>query len=269
MGFSLFTDLITPTKYKVPEAATVDLKSEQLANVDANAATFDAAKGLAAQYNDFMQQQVSNRLKQTMPEFAGLEAQASANYAAQLRGELTTSDAAASQRSSAAQALRLGTFNSPAGGALQLRNLGLRQAQVQQQAQAQLPNYLSAITGIQKAPLFDFSNAFLTAGQRVEYQFKNATNRFNVQNLRNQMAAQPPAWQKALAGFGDSILDAVASYYTMGASGMANGVGKGANGRSTTNTGFNVGDAQQQLAQEAEFSGGGLSGASSEGWGYF
>jgi hypothetical protein len=235
--------------------------SEQLANTQANAAAFAGAKELATQYNDFMQQQVSKRLRETVPELEGLEAQASANFAKQLGGELSLSDAAGAQRKSAARALGLGVAGSPAGSALMLRDLGLTQYGVQQQAQQQLPGYLATIAGIKKAPLFDFSNVFLSPGQRIGFQFENATRRWNVQNLKNQMAVQPEPWMKSLAGFGDSILDAVAAYYTGGASAM----GGGGSGGGKSN-GFSVGDYQQQSAQFGESRGSGYGPPASSGY---
>lgn len=249
MGFSIFTDLITPTKYKVPDAVTVDPGSEQLANTQANAAAFAGAKKLASDYNDYMQQEVSRRLKQTMPEFEGLQSQAAANLAAGLRGELSASDAAASQRSSAARALGLGIGGSGAGAALTARDLGLKQYQLQQQAQSQLPGYLSTIAGITKAPLFDFSNTFLTPAQRIEIAFKNKTNQWNVQNLRNQMAVQPEPWMKSLAGLGDSVVNAAAAYFTMGGSAMGGGGSSSGGGGS-----FKVGDYMQQSRMMQESS---------------
>jgi len=198
-----FTDLITPTKYGIPPSQAVDTGLEQLANDRGNTASFGATTGLASSYNDFQQQQMANQLRKSMPEFDSLEAQASANYGRQLQGLLSDSDAAASQRSSAAVNLGRGTAGSPAGAAYTLRQLGLSQFQVQTQAQQQLPGYLSAISGIKKAPLFDFSNSFVSADQRIAASFKNNENAWNVANLKAQMKAQPSPFAKAATGLAD------------------------------------------------------------------
>lgn len=258
MGFSLFTDLITPTKYKIPDAATVDLSGEQLANVESNAASFEAAKGLAEQFNTFMQSQVSKRLRENVHEFEGFQAQASANIAKRLRGELSLGDVAAKQRSSVAGTLGRGTAGSPAGTATVLRDLGLLQYGEQKSAEAALPGYLSAIVGLKNAPLFDFSNVFMSPAQRIQFQFENKSRAWNVQNLKNQMKVQPEPWQKAVAGFGDSVLDAVAAYYTMGASSMGGG-----GGSAQKSGGFNVGQYQQQNRMMLESG----SGGNNAGWG--
>lgn len=250
MGFSFFSDLINPTKYDVPAAPQVDAGLEQKNAVQGNLATFDVAKELASKYNDFMAQQVSQRLATNQPYFAGLEKQIAGNYASQLGGQLSMSDAAASQRSSMGKALGLGIGGSPAGGALALRNLGLTQYGVQQQAQAGAAGFMGQMAQIKQAPMFDFSNVFLSPAQRIQTAQWNATNQWNVQNLQNQMKVQPDPWMKATAGLGDSVLTAAAAYYTMGASSMGGGGGSGGSGG-----GFNVGQAMQQRNMMSEYGG--------------
>lgn len=223
MAFSLFSDLITPTKYKVPDAPQLDVNAEQLAAISGNTTAFGASKKLATDYNDFMRQQVMKSL-QAVPGYADLSSTMAKNLAAQLRGELTSSDAAATQRSSAAQALGMGIGGSAAGTALTARNLGLRQYQVQQNAQAQTPGWLSTMANVTRAPMYDFSNTFLSPGQRIQASMWNKEQAWNVQNLRNQMSVQPAPWMKALAGFGDSALTAATGYFTMGG-GMGGGGG--------------------------------------------
>ncbi len=248
MGFSLFTDLITPTRYKIPDAATVDINQEQLANVKSNAETFASAKELAQQYNDFMAEQVSNRLKANFPQFEGLQTAGADVIAKRLAGVLSTSDAAGVQRRSAARSLGLGVAGSPAGGALTLRDLGLSQYQAQSQGLAELGNFTQTVLGAKNAPLFDFSNVFMTPQQRIAIQFQNKTNQWNVQNLRNQMAVQPDPWEKALAGFGDSLL-------TLAGSAATGGVGN-SNSPSGGRSNFNIGSYMQQSNQMADSGGG-------------
>lgn len=206
-AFNFFSDLITPTKYDVPEAPQLDITGEQLANVQANAASFAGAKDLAAQYNDFMASQVAKQIRQSMPEFEGLQSQVSKNLAAQLRGEISTSDLAASQRSSAARSLGLGLGGSPAGAAMTARDLGLTQLGIQQQAQAQTPAWMQSIVGMKRAPMFDFSSVFLTPAQRLNLSWQNKASAWNVQNLKNQLEAQPEPWMRAMAGLGDPLGD--------------------------------------------------------------
>lgn len=218
MGFSFFSDLITPTKYSVPTAPTVDLTGEQKANAESNTASFKAAKELAQQFNDFMSQQVQARLKQNMPYMQGLEDQAAANYAKQLRGEISDSDAASAQRRSAARALGSGMNV----GALTARDLGLTQFQVQNQAQQGVTGFLGGMAQLKNAPLFDFSNIFMSPSQRIGYQFQNKENDWKVQNMKNQMAVQPEPWMRALAGLGDSLTNyATSAGGIMGSSGSS------------------------------------------------
>jgi hypothetical protein len=207
VAFSFFSDLINPTKYDMPDAPVVDVTKEQQNAVQGNLASFDVAKELAQKYNDFMAQQMQDRLAKTQPYLAGLENQIAGNYASQLRGEISTSDAAASQRGSMAKALGLGLGGSQAGGALALRNLGLTQYGVQQQAQQGAVNFMGSMKNIKQTPMFDFSNVFMSSADRVSAQFRNSENAWNVQNQQNQMAAQPEPWMKAFAGLGDTALN--------------------------------------------------------------
>lgn len=244
-GFSLFSDLINPTKYDVPDAPQLDITQNQLDTTAGNAASFEAAKKLASDYNDFFRQQVSKSLESGVPGFKSISEQLSKNLQAQLGGELSLSDAAASQRSSAARALGLGIGGSQAGAALTARDLGLSQFQIQQNAQAQAPGYLSTMANLTRAPMYDFSNVFLSPMQRAQLSWQNMSTKWNVQNLQNQMAVQPEPWQKALAGFGDSLLTAAASYATMGGFGGIGGGGGNSLGYSNpsmNNTDFNYGD---------------------------
>lgn len=261
MGFSLFTDLITPTKYKIPEAPQIDVTTEQKNAVAGNEATFAAAKDLARQYNEFMAQQVQARLKQNMPYMQGLEDQAASNYAKQLRGELSESDAAAVQRRSAARALGSGVNV----GALTSRDLGLSQYQIQQQAQAQMPGFLQGMNALKAAPMYDPASMFMSPAQRIGVTQWNKTQQWNVQNLKNQMAVQPEPWAKALAGFGDSILDAAASYFTMGGSAMADQGDKKKSGGGKKKT-FTVGDAIQDQNMMGDWGYSGAGGSADSGY---
>lgn len=229
-GFSLFTDLISPTKYGMPDYTAVDPSQIQLDTQAGNAASFQAAKGLATDYNAFMRQQQQQALEQGIPGYSNIAKQLSGNFQSQLKGELSSSDLAATQRNSAAKALGLGVAGSPFGAALTARDIGLRQYQVQQNAQAQAPGYLQTMRGLTAAPMYDFSNVFLSPQQRVQYAFQNNANQWQVANAKAQMAAQPEPWMKALAGFGDSILTGAASYATMGGFGGFGGGSMGGGG---------------------------------------
>lgn len=233
-SFSFFTDLITPTKYKVPDWSDINPTTIQDQTNTGNAASFAGAKQLASDYNDFMRQQVQKSLQANVPGYSGITDQISKNIQSGLKGELFMSDVAASQRASAATNLGLGTAGSPFGGALTARDLGLKQFQLQQNAQQQGVGYLGALSQITKAPMYDFSNVFLSPAQRIQTAFQNQSNQWNIQNLRNQMAVQPEPWAKALAKVGDTVLDAVANYYTGGTFSMmgssSGGSGKGGGG---------------------------------------
>lgn len=214
MGFSLFTDLVTPTKYDIPDAPQLDINQELMDNNADNLASFEGAKELASKFNDFSSNELMRRLREAVPEFAGLQKQMASNLAAQLRGELTQSDLASAQREGAAGALGRG-LSGQAGAAFNAYNVGKRQFEIQQSAQAQTPEWLRTVTSLTRAPMYDFSNVFMTPMQRASLSWQNKTTAWNVQNMKNQMAVQPDPWMKSLAGFGDSLLTAAASAYGM------------------------------------------------------
>lgn len=244
-SFSIFNDLITPTKYNLPSFPVIDPSQVQLDTQKGNAASFDAAKSLATDFNSFMRQQQQQALEQGIPGYSKIANQLSNNLQSGLNGELSSSDLAATQRASAARSLGLGVAGSPFGAALSARDIGLRQYQVQQNAQQQAPGYLNTIRGLTASPTFDFSNVFLSPQQRVETSFRNAANQWQIQNSKAQMDAQPAPWMKALAGFGDSLLTAAGSYATMGGFG-------GGGGGTKSNQGFNLGQWGQGYNQQLE-----------------
>lgn len=202
-GFSFFSDLLNPTSYKVPPAPVVSPDQAQMETVAGNTAAFAGAKELAQNFNDFMAQQQAKQLATSMPWLKGLETQGAQTIADRLAGKLSTSDVAASQRSSVARALGMGTNV----GGTTLRDLGLTQYQAQSSGLAALPGFTQSSAAIHRTPLFDFSNVFLSPQQRWQMNYQNATNSWNVQNLKNQMAAQPAPWMKAFAGLGDTALN--------------------------------------------------------------
>lgn len=257
MGFSFFSDLITPTKYSVADAPQIDITQEQIDTAKGNEATFDAAKGLATSYNDFMRDQVAKSLKEGVPGYSDLTGTLASNLAAQLRGELTGSDLAATQRSSAAAALGQGIGGSPAGAAFSARNLGLRQYQVQQNAQAQTPGYLQTMAGLTKAPMFDFSSVFMSPQQRIGVSQWNKTSQWNVQNLKSQMDAQPEPWMRAMAGLGDSAMNLGG---ILGSNAAQSASIKSAKStKAASNTGDYMTDFDTDWEQASNVSGGGYS----------
>lgn len=219
----------------MPNAPTLDATQNQLETTQGNAATFDAAKELAAKYDEFMAQQFSK----AFPQFQALQSEGGDAIAKMLRGELSTGDVAASQRSSAARALGLGTSGSDFGKGLSIYDLGRTQQQVQAQGLAALPGYTSTVAGTKR--LFDPSTMFLNPVQRFQQSMINQENQWNVANLRNQMAVQPSPWEKALAGLGDTAMNVggiLGSRYISGTgfgqSGFNAGGGAGLEGASNT-----------------------------------
>lgn len=236
MATTITQDLVaalTGRDPKVPQWTDIDPSAVQQETLRGNLATFEGAKQFASSFNDFMREQVAKGLREQVPGYVDLSSTLASNLAAQLRGELTSSDAAAEQRSSVARALGLGLGGSPAGAAFTARNLGLRQYQVQQNAQAQVPGYLNTMAGLTRAPAFDFSSLFLTAPQRWQMNYTNQVNRMNQQWLKEQIDSQPNKIGMAFARQLDEDVEMgkqlAVSYYGGGMGGMG-GMGGGGGG---------------------------------------
>lgn len=213
-SFSFFSDLITPTGYDVPDAPTVDIDEELVSGAKANYASFQESQKLASDFNAFMRAEFAK----AVPEFSGLQEQMAKNFSSKLRGEIPQDVADQVARRAAARGLGLGIAGSPAGDSIRLRDLGLTSFQIQSDAEAKLPSWLNTVGAI-AGPKFDFANVFLSPAQRIAFQFQNEENKFNVQNLKNQMDAQPEPWMRALAGLGDTVVNTAVGAYTMGLGG--------------------------------------------------
>jgi len=262
MPFTFASDLITPTSYKLPDAPTVDINAEQLANTQSNAATFEGAKQLAQEFNDFQSQQVARRLQQNFPQFEGLQTSGAQVIADRLAGRLSSSDASASQRSSAARALGAGT--NVAGTTL--RDLGLKQYDAQSQGLSELPGFASTVQGVKGAPMFDFSNTFMSPQQRIGISMQNAENKWNVANLKAQMDAQPEPWMKALAGLADTSSNFGGILGSRAMSGT--GFGNSGFGRSAGSNAADYANAYESGADMSSFSSGSASGVSESGYSF-
>lgn len=202
---TFFEDLLKEQP-KVPNWATIDPSQVQGATNQGNLASFQGAQALAQQFNDFSANELMRRLREAVPEFAGLQGQMAGNLAAQLRGELTQSDLASTQRESAAGALGKGFAGSGAGAAYSAFNVGRKQFEVQQSAQAQAPAWLQTVTGLTRAPMYDLTTSFLSAPQRFQMTLQNQENQFSRDWLSNQVKAQPTGVGAAFAKLGDEQL---------------------------------------------------------------
>lgn len=232
MSTSFFENLLRE-KPDVPGWQTISPSAVQQENVASNYASFNNAKALAEQYNEFQNSQLMKQLQST--GYSTLSPQMTANLSAQLRGELTQSDLANSQRMGAARALGLGISGSQAGAAFNAYNVGKTQYAIQQAAQQQTPQWLATAAGITRAPQFDFSSVFLSPQQRFQMQMQNQEAAWNVKWLQNQVAAQPSGIAWAFAQQGDQDIEmakqAAVSYFG-GGIGMGGGGGGGWSGGS-------------------------------------
>lgn len=218
MGFSFFSDLITPKGYEVPNWQNTDVTGIQQETVGGNLATLEWSKKLATDYNEFMQNQVAVALKRALPEEGGLQTQMAKNIAAKLKGQIPQDVREARLRGSNAKARAGGYAGGPGtmGYNLGTRDLGLTSLEMENQGEQAWAPFVTTVANLYQAPMFDPKSMFFSPQQRVAISMQDKQNQWNAQNLRNQMAAQPEPWMKAFAGLGDTAMNFAGAYLTMG-----------------------------------------------------
>lgn len=178
-------------KPKVPEVSKINVGELQKKTALDNIAALDSANTLATQYNLFNADQtkaLSERL------FPGLLRQATENTAADLRGELTSSDLRRLTNFTAGRALSLGV-----GGGSPFR-LGLDAGEyvrgIETVKQRGMQNF-QTLQGMAPKP-FDMSTMFFSAPQRYAMQYQENADQWNRNWLKAQVRASPDPFAHAM-----------------------------------------------------------------------
>lgn len=221
-------------KPRVPRAPSVDPQREQETAIQGNLDILPQLQDLAAQWNRFSTEDLMKNLEIALPGYGRMLREGSDKIMSFLRGEIPKDVSDQVSRRSAERATAGGYAGSPAGDALEARDLGLTSLSVIGQGLSAAERWMAQAQS--RTPQYNFASMFITPQQQVAYEQWNEVQRFNTQWLRNQIKAMPSAMDQALTGalegFG-SIIDMAGSVYTggmMGGGGGAGGPGLGPSG---------------------------------------
>lgn len=177
-------------KPKVPEVSKINVGELQKQTALDNIAALDSANTLATQYNLFNADQtkaLSERL------FPGLLKQATANTAANLRGELSPELRSQVRNEAAATSLGLGL----GGSQFQVGLTGGRFLKTAEQLQQQGLQNFQTLQGMAPKP-FDMSTMFFSAPQRYAMQYQENADQWNRNWLKAQVRAAPDPFAHAM-----------------------------------------------------------------------
>lgn len=162
----------------------VDPEKEQAKAIAANRKNFAEASRLAETTNEFSQEQLMEALRGVVPELDAINAGASRNIEAQLRGEIPTDVSESVSRSAAARSFAGGTAGSGFSGNLRTRDLGLTSLAQTQRGLDNASRWLQSVRATQVAPQMDVTSMFLTPQSLVELKFRENGADLAQSNLR-------------------------------------------------------------------------------------
>lgn len=209
----------------IPDWNPVDLGTEAAKATKASAANLPAVQKLQATINAFQSSELMKGMERLVP---GSTAALSRNIIGLLQGQLPQDTLDRIASAGAARGLSLGTPGTGFTRNLTLRDLGISTLQAQAQGLQQLMGYGQLLAPQLTSPMPWLVNAERQAAMTLE----NRDRQWQVQLMRNQQDALPPAWSQALIAAGSTLAGA-------GATMMSNP----SIGQSLRGVGFNSRDA--------------------------
>lgn len=181
----------------VPDLPTLDIAKEQRASITANQLALPGLEKLATETNRFNFDEISKMLERAVPGFTAGIKSAGANATALARGEIPDDVSRGVQSSSAARSLGGGFGGSGLARNLTARDLGLTSLNLTGEGQNRLLG-LGAFAR-NNFGIFDFTNAFITPMQKLNFEREQNAEQWQVKWLRNQITAAPDPDDVALA----------------------------------------------------------------------
>ena len=212
----------------VPDFIPTDLTAAQGKAVSANIANLPALQKLGGAVNVWTQDQLAKMIEGSLG--AGTAGQIKSNIADLVAGKLPESQLQRGQLQGAARALGMGVAGSEFGAGMALA--GIRQDQVKNMEAgfSQALQWLNAT----RAPQFNLAGGLIETGQAVNIAAKEAEDIWNVQWLKNQIAAMPSrsdvAWSMANEGLANSANSMFGGGEGGGFASMIGGGGGGSGG---------------------------------------
>jgi hypothetical protein len=200
----------------VPAWKNISLPQQQAAAIAANQASLPAAEALVSSTNQFSQSQVQKMLEAAIPGYSSMSATASSDIESFLKGEIPSDVTAQIEESTAAAALGGGYGGSGAATNLTARSLGLTSLDIMNRGLTSAQNWMTTMNSIFAPSELNVSSMFISPQQMFQDTFQNQEAAWNVQWLKNQIAAMPDPLMEAVGqlvgGIADTAVATVAGY---------------------------------------------------------
>jgi len=207
-----------------------DLTDIQGQAVSGDLATLPGSEKLAAQVNQFSQDQLTAALGRQIPGYNNLITQMAGNIGSELRGELPKDVADLIKRTTAEGAITGSGGSSQAVNFGLAKNLGLTSLGLMQQAQDSFSRWTAQASQMLQPGMLNVSSMFLTPAQRVGVEDSRTAANFQAMLRNASIKAAPDPFMKAL---GDAFINDENSIMQLAGSGIgaaAGGTGGGGGG---------------------------------------
>lgn len=240
------------SKPSVPKLPQLDLGQQQQRAIDANTAALPGAENLVSQANQFSRDQITQMLKQVIPNYDQMTSTIGGNIQSELEGKIPKDVQDMLQNNVAARALGGGVGGSGMHGDLLARDLGLTSLDLTSKGLNAAQSWIAEADKLYAPSQIGVGSMFISPEQ--EYQATNEQNiqQFQRQWMQNQISAAPdPVLRGSLDMFnqflgsmrGSSSSTAGGTPYSGGSAyGGGGGVGEWGNGSTTAWSG--MGDVQ-------------------------
>lgn len=217
------------SKVQVPQIKGINADTVQQQTAQGNLNVLPQAQQLAGQINAFNAQQMQGLIDQLLPGFKSNLATAQASAGDLMAGKLPGDVVRSVTDLANARAVGGGYGGSGLQHNLTLRDLGLTSLQAQQMGLNQFGSILGMAQGI-TPNLYNFSTAFMTPGQRLQFEQQQQSLMYGRDLVAAQAAAAPDPSMVATIKYAGSLGDDVSSF----GAGMLGGLmgGGGAKGGS-------------------------------------
>lgn len=237
------------SKPTVPNLPTVSATQAASEATTGNLANLPNVEKLASGVNLFNQNELLTMLNKAIPGYGALQNQEGQTIMSMIRGQVPDANVTATE--SAAKAVGLGLSGGKGAADLSLRDLGIASLQATEAGLSAADRWIRTTDQTAVPGLFNAQSMFVSPAQQLASDEFNATNQWQVDWLKNRIAAEPgPVAQEAMGIFDwmDQTGKMMAGAYT------GNITGAGGQGQPTTTDGsnFTVDDWSQQNAMATE-----------------
>lgn len=228
-GADLLGGLISG-KPTIPTLTTYDLGDEQSKAIAANAKNLPAAENLAANVNNFNENQIQSMLEKAIPGYSNIKGKVSGNIQDLLAGKIPKDVSDLLQTSDASKAIGGGYSGSGSHANLVARDLGLTSLQLTGQGLSAAESWLGTIGQLNQPGTFNLSSMFITPQQYFAADTQNAESQFQrnyVSNMNDWQHSFNYFLGKDVSDTMNTIQSAAMSMLGGGMGGMMGGGGGG------------------------------------------